>query len=189
MFLYPADAKVELEYDKVLDIVGQYLMCDLSKALLHSLEPKIEASVVRKSLQVVREAMDLEQRNKSLPISPIEDISVVLEKIKPANSVIELSELIAILYVIKTYERVYKFISRLESKSDYGNLLELISKKSSLSELESFLEKVIDPEGNMRDSASDQLSVIRRSIRKKEAQLNGQFDKSVHKYKKPLIFN
>ncbi len=131
----------------------------------------------------VDEMMRLIVRFSPLPIGqshPLEPILALIEK----GSVIQLEGLLAIQLDLLTVEKVLQFTSSI--KQDFPSLANQWKAFVTLKPLKLAIDKILTPQGTIRDDASTDLYRIRKRLQGIDAQMLALIQSLVHRYESHL---
>ncbi len=151
-----------LEFDRLVAVLVGFAQSDEAKERLGSISPLGDLASVRQELARVEEVRRLIQRNGTFPGGGVADIRLYLKRSSLTGSILEEGELLAVLHHLRIHAATRKLLTR---ESEKMPLTEALAKPlNPLPELESSLERAITPEATLRDSASPELSRLRRAI-------------------------
>ncbi len=153
---------VLLEFDRLCQILAQFADSERAKDILLNLRPLGSLREIQSELTRVEEVRGLIQRGGSYPGGGVVDIQPYLKKASVAGSILEAEELLAILKNLRVFSSTRKLLER--ERNRMPTVYKLLAGLKSLPELEQSIEKVVSPEGLVRDSASPELGRLRRAI-------------------------
>lgn len=180
-----------LEFDKILLAAAGHTRSGVSRArILDDIRPLGSRQEIEKRLSLIGEIRRLSDAGAPLPVSNFEDITPVLERLRPEGSAVEPPELLLVSNVLRI---VIGIASRLKGESrvfisarrdeDPGRtspfLTELAGGLTGFPEIAARIERSIDPEGKISDSASPRLSELRGRIRGLQARINKKLEELV----------
>lgn len=166
----------KLEFDKVLSAIAGFTKSDASRRAVFSISPLKSIEQIQKRQLLIREIRFLSEKGKPLSITPFKDISLLIHKVNLVDSVLEPMELYDILVFLKVVSSVF---TQIKEASHLHHLKELISGYSEHPEIISLLEKSVDSEGNLLDSASWELSELRRKIKRLEQKIRSRLSEII----------
>ena len=100
-----------------------------------------------------------------------DDIRVIVEKVAVEGSYLSVEEAATLLRGLRSAAVIVRFISS-RREGSYPRLRALTERVQIFPELQSAIERVIDDKGEVRSSASEELSSLRRAIREHEGQVS-----------------
>ena len=168
-----------LEIKKVLDEIASFTRSELAKEKVLSLKmlPKEE---VKKSLTILDEMMSYTLRFGDIALSSSFNLKPYLEVAQKGGALTPL-DLDHIASDIVSANKIYKQFEKVD-KSKYYNLYLLATSLYDLSLLETKIRKIILPNLNIKDDASEKLATLRKSIAKKEQEIRGISASLIQKY-------
>ncbi len=157
-----AQTNSALEFDRLIAHLSSYCQTDQGREILGALKPSKNLTQIQEEITRVQEVRGLFQRSGTFPSSGIADIRLFLKRASVQGSVLDESQLMAILHHLRVHAQTEKLMQREASRMPLTAAI--TSGLKALPELEARLDKAITPEGTVRDSASPELSRIRRSM-------------------------
>ncbi|MBI4810747.1 MAG: endonuclease MutS2 [Ignavibacteriales bacterium] len=155
----------KLEFDKIKKYIQRYSISDLSREHLDKLVPSVNISEIKENLSLVTEMKLLLETDDPLPLDNLSDIRTSLHRSAIEDYILPSVELHQIESVLITSRLLHTFFSR------RSKLYPLISLKVKSIHVEKILEynihQAIDEDGKVKDSASKELSSVRRQIANK----------------------
>src|SRR5512137_697186 len=91
-----------LEFDKVLAIVAGFAKSDATRLEIHALRPCLEQGEIELRFGQIEEIRRLAQLGIPLRIDPFQDLTPVMEMIRPAGAVLDPRDLVLFLPVLRT---------------------------------------------------------------------------------------
>ncbi len=169
----------KLEFDQVLQKLSGYCHTYIGKEKVLSLEPSSDKNVVKKTLLETSEAVSLMDRNSTPPISEIEDIRVYIKMIESSNT-LTAKALLDICNILNMSNELKSYFSNFLNDETYENLRiyfdELYTNTSIVDKIKN---SIVDSE-TIADSASSNLSAIRRHIRQAEQEIKNKLNSILH---------
>jgi DNA mismatch repair protein MutS2 len=166
-----------LEYFKILELLAEKCSCEDSTHLAMSLLPFTEPNDVRKHLDETSDACRLSLRFGAASFMGLKDVSSALYRAKIGSSLTtkELLDVASILSVLRSLSKY-----RTTSQSFDTCLSEMFDTIAPNKYLEDKINAAILSEEEIADSASPELSDIRRHIRHNGTKVREQLDKMIH---------
>jgi len=159
-----------LEYPKILTILSHYCVTDMAKEKVQQLVPMETAADIHQALESTQETVDMMLRNGRPPLSEFPDIQNYVKRANIGSmlSFKELLDIAVMLRVVHDMEDYYYNDAQFESLREL-NLLFLDLDPISFLEKE-ITKKILSPV-EMADTASRELSRIRKEINFKNARV------------------
>ena len=170
----------EIEFPQILNIISKFAISELGKNIVNNIEPFLDIKLLREELAQIEELRHLLLKNEDLPFGNISDIYSLLYKSRIDNAVLAPVEIYKIFELAKTSRNIKSFIYNRNEDLPliYQNTDLLIDNKI----LEKHISESVDETGNVKDSASRELSKIRKEIIEKSAYLRNRLNKLVKKF-------
>jgi DNA mismatch repair protein MutS2 len=165
-----------LEFDKILDAMAGYSHCEASHEYILSLVPLRRKEDIEIRFGQVQEIRRLSQERASLGFSRFQNISPLLESIRPEGSLLEPLELLSLLTVLQIIAAVS---SQVRERKDLPLLHVLTESLTGFPGILSAIEKTVDWEGRILDSASPELFDLRADIRRLEVRIRKRLEEMV----------
>jgi DNA mismatch repair protein MutS2 len=161
------------EFDKLLRKISPGARSDVSRRVVLNIRPLGERKDIEKRRGLINEIRRIIQEGSPFKFAHFADISQSLKKVRPEGAVLEASELYAYIPVLKMSSEISTQVSE---RSDLDFLAELAGELKGYPDLLRALERSVDSEGNVLDSASFVLADLRREIRKSELNINKRLE-------------
>lgn len=157
-----------LEFDKIIEQVTNYAATSIGKQALQQTHPSTDMDTVVRLQDETDEATHIERLNKTLPLGGIFDIRPSLKRVS-IGGVLSAGECIEVSSTIYGARMAKDFVDRLEE--DFPILSAMAKEITPLRQLEQAINRCINDDGHMLDSASEKLRGIRSSIRTLESRV------------------
>ncbi len=177
-------AKENLGFNSVLHHIAEKAASELGRERIFSLEPFTKVDTLRFELVRVEQmlrALDVEVR---LPLKSFYDIRILLNKIEPQGSFLEIKECQQMQGFLEVCSDVNAYIKAIGEK--YPALKELVQSLEPHNRMLSQLQYTIEPSGQIFDNASSTLKAIRRSLNQLREQVHKKLDHVSTKFKEHL---
>jgi DNA mismatch repair protein MutS2 len=158
-----------LEYKKVLARLVAHTSNGIGREFAEQLEPLPYPETVTRRLQETREARYLRDNESSLPLGGIHDIRQTLERGR-IQTRLSGFELLNVMHTVAAARRLRMFI--LNRRENTPLLAEMATNLPVLQLVETRIEACISESGDVRDSASPELSRLRSQIKITHGRLN-----------------
>jgi DNA mismatch repair protein MutS2 len=165
-----------LEFDKILNVISGFSHSDASREYVLSILPFHNKQDIEKRFGQVQEIRRLSQEGTPLRLSHFENISQLIERIRPEGAVLEPLELLSILSVLQIISAIS---TQVRERKDLPLLMELAAHLTGFPKILASIERTIDWEGNILDSASHELSDLRTRIRSLEKKIRKRLEEMV----------
>jgi len=165
-----------LEYDQIRHKLAEKTISPLGRKMAEEIVPVSDFQLVSRRLKETGEARLMCSKNAFTP-SPVEDINAYLTRVVKGAS-LSGAELAVILTFLKAARRWEAFFKDKDQRELYPALCVKSGQINTCPELLSALEKSIDPEGNVLDTASTELA----SLRRKKVSLQNKIREKLDEY-------
>lgn len=152
-----------LEFEKVKEVLLGFVSSALGKDPISSLQPMRNIQTIREHLAEVTEMVRLYEAEQAPPLDGLYDVREPLRKSTIPGAMLEPAEILLIDETIAAARRIRHSVKtrRLEAH----RINRYCERIASYPELEEAIARVFDEQKNIRDSASHELSRIRKDIR------------------------
>jgi len=165
-----------LEFDRILQEISRYCHSGASRDAVLGILPLAEEAAITGRFGMVEEIRSLISQGIALRISTFEDVSPVLEKLRPVGSVLAPLELVAFIPLLRTLAAI---ATQLAFRTDIPLLRELAGTVSGFPDILDPLERSLDSEGNILDTASRLLFELRTRKRSLTARIRKRLEEIV----------
>ena len=168
-----ADGLETIELGPVLDLVAGHAAGPLGAERVRARRPTLDLDWIRLELARAGEAAGIFRRGDTLLSEPIPDVSRALSRLRIEGSVLEGTDLVAILRILSSARRVHADLKRLQDTAPLSAALShpLIDKA-----VERRLEQSLDADGSLLDTASPALAAARREVQQARQRLLRRLD-------------
>jgi len=170
----------DLEFPLVLDQAAQHCITALGADAVRGILPFDDTSNIKSSLQRVKEFTASFGSDSPIPNHGFESIERELKLLEIENSVLEATSFRRIISVTETTKDLLKFFKKFEEfYIELQHFSEAINYISIISEE---IQHIFDKYGEVKDDASNELAIIRRSLISVKSQINSSFNKALSRY-------
>lgn len=188
MNFIPADALLNIEFDKIIQLLQSYCIADPASQAIQNQEFYTKQDIVNLQLDLVNEYKSFLDNGEDLPIGHYSDIEQDLRELSTKGYVLELDVIREIHQIISTVFEIDGFFTS-ERKTKAPQLFSLFDQADKPSDLHKIIPNVINEEGQVKDNASPELFKIIKSIKSKEQQVFKEFNQILSKYKQQGILS
>jgi DNA mismatch repair protein MutS2 len=165
-----------LEFDKVLNVICRFCHSEPSKEYVLSIIPLDKKEDIENRFGQVQDIRKLSQEGAPLRFSHFQNILPLLESIRPEGTLLEPLELLSILTVLQIINAIS---SQVRERKDLPLLHELTVSLNGFPKILTAIEKTVDWEGKILDSASPALYDLRDGIRRLEVRIRKRLEEMV----------
>ncbi len=149
-----------LQFDQIRQRLAMHTVSAMGREMAENLIPLAEHNLIEKKLKETGESRLLNANNAFSP-SPVDDLAPLVKR-SQKGSMLSGSELASIMAFIKASKRWALFFNDEERVLLYPLLSVLITNLVDIPGLSTELQRSLDQEGHILDSASPQISTLRR---------------------------
>ncbi len=165
-----------LEFDKVLNVISGFCHSEPSQEYVLSITPLNNKKDIENRFGQVQDIRKLSQEGTPLRFSHFKNILPLLESIRPEGTLLEPLELLSILTVLQIIDAIS---SQVREGKDLPLLHELTVGLTGFPRILAAIEKTVDWEGRILDSASPELFDLRADIRRLEVKIRKRLEEMV----------
>ncbi|HET6515573.1 MAG TPA: endonuclease MutS2 [Thermodesulfovibrionales bacterium] len=162
-----------LEFPKLLRIISAFSNSEASQKAVAEIRPLYDRGEIEKRLGLLREIRMMSHEGAPLKLSRFSDISTLLAKIRPQGAVADSVELAGLTPFLNILSGVSL---QLEKRDDLIFLKDLTCDLTGFPDILWTLERSIDSEGNILDSASSTLSELRADVRRLKGRITKRLE-------------
>lgn len=162
-----------LEFDRILRNVARFCHSSASEKCILDIGPFRERAPIEKRFRQVEEIRQLGQTGTSLRLSHFEDISEIVGLVRPENSILDPRQILNLVPVMRMTSEISH---QLRGVTHCAELLELASDLTGFPEILSAIEKALDPDGTILDTASSTLFDLRTRRRALEGSIRKRLE-------------
>lgn len=152
-----------LEFDKIRQRLEGFMECGLGKERAMELKPYSQIEKVKELLQETDEAKRLLDMDKDVPFGGISDIREALVHAQK-GLVLSPPDLLAVLYTVSGARRIRKSLSEIDG-NEFPLLRDIGSRMGQFTVLERLISEAISDSGEVMDSASPALRLLRNKVK------------------------
>lgn len=150
-----------LEFNKILNVISRFSHSDITQKSVLALCPHYERDIIERRFGQVSEIQRLSQDGSPLKLSHFQNISAFIEKAKPEGAVLEPGELALFIPVLRI---IHDISVQIKHNHTVPLLQELTVNVTGFPEIQDVMERSLDSEGKILDTASSALAYFRRQI-------------------------
>lgn len=182
MRIYPEDSISRFEFDRIRLIVEGYCRSAGGKALARDLRPDFEYQPLLVQLQRVKEYVDVQRSGSNFPNSSFPEIHRELNLLGVANSMLQEKQMMNIREVSDVVNNLLHYLK--DKKTVLPAICGIFEPVYYTKEIIEAIDKVLDPSGLVKSSASRELADIRRDLANARRELDKVFRAQLQKLKK-----
>jgi DNA mismatch repair protein MutS2 len=183
MKLFPESAYIQLEFDKVKNLLAEHCRSEyaIEKATQLRIHTRIE--FIETELRQSYEYIQLLQNSIYFPNDPVFNLSKELKLLSIPGAVLAGDELIEIRGLAELMKNIFRWFDA-ERRNVYNGLVKIIGGTYYEKVIAEMIDDIIDESGQVKDNASDELRSIRMNLYRKRNELRKVFDRIISKLNK-----
>lgn len=171
-----------LQFDKIINLIQQKCHSKQARLLCDSISPNGNLPLVLKDLNQVNELKTLLTSQGFFPAVEHEDISAELGRLSLEGAMLHETQLLAVLKTVEVSNTLIRFLKG--KKSTMPHLHELVGEVEASPVVVDEINKIIDEEARVKNSASPELSRIRKQINEKRRESDKRFYNYINELRK-----
>ncbi len=183
MKLYPGSASVQLEFNKIKTLLHDKCRFEYARQRASELRIHTRKDFIDKELKQSHEYLQLLQNAIYFPNDYILNLSKELKLVAIDGAVLSGEQLVSFRKLLVSMESIFRWFDS-ERKEAYPALADLVSGTYYEKAILQLINHVIDETGNVKDTASEELSSIRMGLYRKRNELRKAFDRIISKLNK-----
>lgn len=183
MKLFPESAAVQLEFDKIKELLANYCQSEYAREKARILRIHTRLEFAETELRQTHEYRQLIANAIYFPNDYIFNLSRELKMLSVAGAVLNADELQQIRNLAETTEKIFRWFDS-ERKQAYPALTKVICGTYYEKAIALLIDDVLDENGQVKDNASDDLKAIRQNLYRKRNELRRLFDRIITKLNK-----
>ena len=174
--LYPTTLESKLGFDKIRELIKQACISPLGQDYVDRVRFSDSHALIDKLLRQTYEFKQIVQYETEFPQSNYIDVREHLSRARVEGLALTEAEFFDLKLALKTVQDCLRFLEKRDDDTAFPYLTELAGPVGVDKQLVASLDRVIDDRGLVRDSASPELSSIRRRIISEQANLRKRLD-------------
>ncbi|MBS1579840.1 MAG: DNA mismatch repair protein MutS [Bacteroidetes bacterium] len=183
MKLYPESAAIQLEFDKIKQLLSEYATTVYAKEKAAVLRLHTRKEFIDVDLQQSYEYKLLLLQSQYFPIDFTNNISREIKLLSISGATLSGEEMLSIRKLTANIESIFRWFDA-ERRLAYAALTKVISNTYYEKTIIELIDEVLDESGTVKDNASEDLSRIRMNLFRKRNELRRMFDKVIAKLSK-----
>jgi len=183
MKLYPESAFLQLEFDKVRALLAAHCQTQHAREKATSLRIHTRKEFIDIELKQSHEYLQLLQNGIYFPNDFISNLSKELKLLGIPGAVLNGEEVLQIRRLTENIEKVFRWFDN-ERRQAYPGIAQVIADTYYEKAIIKMIDEVLDEDGQVKDSASNDLKNIRLSLYRKRNELRRVFEKIIARLNK-----
>ncbi|WP_018615152.1 endonuclease MutS2 [Segetibacter koreensis] len=183
MKLFPDSALVQLEFDKIKELLVEHCKSEFAKKKADDLRIHTKKEFIQTELQQTYEYKLLQQNGQYFPNDYVLNLSKDLRLLSIPGAVLTGEQFVQIRKLAVGIQSVFRWFDN-ERRTAYPALTKVIADSYYEKAILAMLDEVLDEHGNVKDNASEDLQKIRLSLCKKRNELRRVFERVISRLNK-----
>ncbi len=167
-------SETHLEYNKVIALIAAECHSEFGKELVRALKPKTDINQIKEHLDLCEEVIEIQKHFFDLDFEYLFPLELILDR--PTLDILTYEEFKDIYH---TAQKGNEVISRQEETKDFKRFTRKVKSLTELPNIEKRFTQIYDPQGEILDNASPQLSAIRKRQRQVRENIVGVLGKKL----------
>lgn len=183
MKLYPESATVQLEFDKIKSLLHEKCQSEYARTKASELRIHTKKEFIERELKQSYEYKQIIDNGVYFPNDYVLNLSRDLKLLSIPGAVMSGEQLVSIGKLATGIEKIFRWFDE-ERKIGYSSLYRAIQNTYYEKLILELINEVVDDNGNVKDSASQELQSIRMNLYRKRNELRRLFDKIISRLNK-----
>jgi DNA mismatch repair protein MutS2 len=183
MKLYPESAHLQLEFDRIKNLLANHCQTEHAHERADQLQIHTQKDIIALELKQTHEYRQLIVNTIYFPNDYILNLSRELKLLSIPGAVLTGEQVLLIRKLAESMEKIYRWFDK-ERKLVYDALAAVIRDGYYEKAIIEMIDRIMDADGQVKDSASDELKNIRLNLYRKRNELRRLFDKIVSRLNK-----
>lgn len=183
MKLYPESASIQLEFNKVKDLLANYCQTEHAHNKAANLRIHTRKEFIDTELRQSHEYRQLVTNSIYFPNDYILNLGKELKLLSIPGAVLVGEQLLQVRKLAESIEKIFRWFDS-ERRQAYNAMAKVIENTYYEKVIIEMIDEVLDDYGQVKDNASEDLKNIRMSLYRKRNELRRVFEKIISKLNK-----
>lgn len=175
-----------LEFNKIIEKLTAYASCEPGVRLCSKLRPDIDFHTIVQNQEETASAVNRLRLFGNLTFPSVSDIGESLKSLA-VDSSLSLNELYKIKILLEVVEKAYSYKEKADNEKYSDSLSEYFEELSPVKDLKKELDRCIVSEDQVADSASSNLSKLRRQLKNIESRLHTELNNILQAHREYMM--
>lgn len=175
-----------LEFNKIIEKLTAYASCEPGVRLCSKLRPDIDFHTIVQNQEETAAAVNRLRLFGNLTFPSVSDIGESLKSLA-VDSSLSLNELYKIKILLEVVEKAYSYKEKADNEKYSDSLSEYFEELSPVKDLKKELDRCIVSEDQVADSASSNLSKLRRQLKNIESRLHTELNNILQAHREYMM--
>lgn len=180
--IYPSNFEQKVGFDRIREQIMDLCSMVSAREVIANESFSRSRRDIEERLALADEMRLVISMEHGAEIGEQDDLRAIVEKVSVEGSYLAVEECATLLRGLRSAAAIVRFLSS-RREGSYPRLMAITSRVEIFPELQQAIERVIDDKGEVRSSASEELSAIRRAIREHEGQVSKRLQQVLQRAK------
>ena len=183
MKVFPESALAQLEFERVKTLLSDHCKTEYAKIKVTELRIHTRLDFIELELQQTHEYKLLLQQGQYFPNDHALNLSREIRLLEIPGAVLSGEQFMLVRNLVESMQAIFRWFDQ-ERKTAYPALARVIQHTHYEKKILQLIDEILDENGIVRDSASEELNRIRMSLYRKRNELRRLFEKILSKLNK-----
>jgi DNA mismatch repair protein MutS2 len=183
MAVYPKTFENKIGFDRIRRFLSEKCLCELGRERVESMEFCSDFQSIKQLLRLTSEMKTILTFEENFPQDNYIDARNNVLKMRIEGSTPEVSDLVQIRNSLYSIISIYNFFKGADKKEKYPALSELADKIQTFPDIVKEVDRIVDKNNLIKDSASSDLKDIRSQMKQKQNEVNRKLQSILKKVK------
>jgi DNA mismatch repair protein MutS2 len=183
MKLFPDSALVQLEFDKIKDLLKEHCRSEYARSKAENLRVHTELEFIELGLKQSHEFKLLMITGQHFPGDEVLNLSRDLKMLGIRGVVLNAGQFMEIRRLTENIRQIFRWFDP-ERRTAFASLAKVIAGIHYEKRIQEWIDEIFEENGTVRDKASATLSEIRMNLLRKRAELRKVFDRILSRLNK-----
>ncbi|WP_295117181.1 MutS2/Smr-associated SH3 domain-containing protein [uncultured Chitinophaga sp.] len=183
MKYFPDSALVQLEFDKVRNLLEEHCKTELGKQMASDLRLHTHIDYVKTALQQAHEYKQLVLLQEHFPNDYILNLRNELRLLNIQGAVLAGDQVMQLRKLAESVGSIFRFFDA-DRQVTYAGLHGVVKDTHYEKKIRTLIDEVLDENGQVRDNATPELARIRMNLYRKRTEVRRSFDRILQKLTK-----
>lgn len=183
MTTYPDTFEIKLGFDRIRQLISSKCLCELGREQVENMVFFTRLEPIQQSVSRVNELKTILAMEAYFPQDDYVDARPSIIKVRIEGAVPEVEDLVKIRKSQFTIIQLVKYLSEQERREKYPHLATLAKSVDTYPDIIKEIDRIIDKNGVVKDSASPELKDVRQKMRQKQSEVGRKLQQVLKKAK------
>ncbi|MFV0366472.1 MAG: endonuclease MutS2 [Mangrovibacterium sp.] len=169
--IYPENFELKIGFTKIRALLKEICLSNLGKELVDDMRFMRKKGQLEWELSLTDEFAKLLRETNGFPINFYFDMRAPLTELRTEGRFLDAEKLFNLKRSLETIIAILRFAKQLQEEA-YPRMLQLVSQVESYPFVKDKIERILDSNGKVKDSASPELAQIRRDLFSKQSNVS-----------------